>query len=1176
MSTFTFSILTATKGSTQKRLIPDPNGRPAKDPNHELGIYAGRVAPVEVDSLTAFAQALAGLRSNQALTLGVTGSTDPQRLVTKSKRAQMAEIGYRGTAVARSLEYFDWPEGCFVILLDHDPEPGHPGITFSQMWARLVALFPEFATAGRVVTVSSSSAIYDKTTGECLKPASGHHTFIVVKGDVNRFKAIIEARCWLHGEAFFKLGNPNTQTGTRAVLERFLVDLAVFSPERLVYEAGANIDPTAPFEQRRPAPEVFQGDYIDLDAISDLSPQEKAQAEANRKQALEAIKPAVVAEVEATVAKQHPELSPVEVRKIARQRVKECDRGTLAPDHKLYLADGRTITAGEIGPEHHNLQLRDPQEPDYRGGAVNSIIYADRTDGGWMIHSQAHGGKNYYPAGQAKPKADSTKSLARAAEIKRAAAILKGMKPEAHYQSTGTYLTLPPLPEGYSGYALDAPMGAGKTTAIGGFIQQAKAQGEFTLELEPRNSLGQQAAEKHGIPHIHDFSPDSDSQKALGALARTQGGEVLCPNSLPRAYHHLPQSPLNLVIDEAMATLTEALQGGTLKKRYSDAIEILLSTVRRAKTIILSESGIDAATVAFIEGITQQALIYVRHIGQPCRWVATHFSSAAALFHNLFTGLRERNQRVWFCTTSKSEAHGLAIWAQQEGIKYALVTGDTNEQNRFDGLFTDPEKWLAEQQLQLLITTQTVQTGLSVEGDFFDVVYGYGPGFAPDMLYQMIGRYRRPVPRCLWVPAFIQPQWWEKPQAHNAMAELDREFSQWAGTGFSPQHKDPDQVLIDQYLAARGEIQWALKVAPRQGLKYLLEGGGHTFVSDDSKMPRELHQEISDIRAEYKEALARQRAQDHSSAQLEPDVHTQEWVKDARGRDTTYLERCILFKASCREKFPGIDWDNAEIWYQAWFTPKQYEDGEVISAPVAPGASLWAECDHLAHFEAIDKDDVATAMLARLRCATLLPTHSKKLATLAPLRPLCEQLLLKGEAKPGCPIVKRLAALARVVDDQMRRYLRITATDEQSDIAIACKVLRKFGLTAARSTMTSRKDSQGTRGWNYKISASPLWQSLVDARAYALKALQGNTQGVATDLLETPYNEFVASTPHGSPPDIPKHGDPRLGAAVRLGNSLSDWVIESIEGTMATVRNTLSGFARSAALDELQFSGVAA
>jgi hypothetical protein len=742
--------------------------------------------------------------------------------------------------------------------------------------------------------------------------------------------------------------------------------------------------------------------------------------------------------------------------------------------------------------------------------------------------------------------AENTRAAARAASLKRAAAILNASIPTPDYISQGQYLNLPTLPEGRGGFAIDAAMGAGKTTVIGGMVEANRAAGEFTLELEPRNSLGQQAAAKHGIPHVHDFGTSPDENTALGAMALDQGGMNECPNSLPRTAQHLPSSGLHSVIDEAMSTLDEALKGSTLGKRYSETIELLLSTLRRSKTITLSEAGLDAATVAFIEYICQKSLFYVRHDGQVNPWVATHHSSAAALFHGIYTGL-DAGQRLWLTTTSKTAAHEIAIYAEQRGISYQVISGDTNESGRFDDFFRDPDAWLEAQQLQLLITTQTCQTGLSIEGDHFDAIYGYGPGFAPDMLYQMIGRYRRPVPRFLWVPAFIQPQWYEKPQAQNALAELDRETSQWCGAGFNPLHKDPDQAAIDQFIAGRGEIQWALKIAPRQGLRFLLENGGHTFAESVDKLSKEGHLLVAETRAECRETLARRRASDHATASLDPGIHTTQWLKSARARETTYAERCLLFKTSCLERFPGIDWDSPEVWYTAWFVPKQYDNGEIIAGPVAPGASLWAECEHLAHFEALDRDDVAVAMLARLRCAALLPTHSKKLAALAPLRPLCEQLLTQGSARPGDGIVKRLAALARSMGEQLDRYLRIVATDDHSDIAIACKILRKFGLIATRAQKTRRKGRTDDRQWEYTVEAPDLWQSLADARAYALKALQAKASQLGTDSLIDTYNESVPSAPPGiSPVD--------WGELVSMAN----WAKQQGAAAMAHLKATLA------------------
>jgi putative hemolysin len=398
--------LTATQGSTQKRIIAGPDGRPVKDPNHKLGISKGSIRDVVVEGLAAFAGVLAGMGSNQAITLGSLGYARRMALATTFGVTANPEL--QATHVARSKDFLDWASGdYFAILLDHDPEPGHPDLTSAQLWEKVCSVMPELRAAGRVVTVSTSSSLYLKATGECLKPASGHHTFVIVRGDVERFKSILAARCWLHGEAFFKLGNPNKKSGVSSLLERFITDLAVFSPERLVYESGCCFEDDSPFEQRRPAPQVFEGDYIDLDSIPDLTPEQQAQADANRQAARDAIRPQQMAGAVEHIAKEQPGIKPAEAQRAAKQRITQCARGHLDPEHVLYLADGRIITAGDIGPEHNRVTLRDPQEPDYRGGAITAIVYCE-APGGWTIHSQAHGGMNYHPVGaKGKGKASS-------------------------------------------------------------------------------------------------------------------------------------------------------------------------------------------------------------------------------------------------------------------------------------------------------------------------------------------------------------------------------------------------------------------------------------------------------------------------------------------------------------------------------------------------------------------------------------------------------------------------------------------------------------------------------------------------------------------------------------------------------------------------------------------------
>ncbi len=380
------SIITSRKGSVQKRIIADANGRPVKDGNHSLGISEGVGEDVTVDGLQGLAALLSSLESNQALVLGQTG-LGKQRIVPKDK------LNGQPNTIARSKDFYHWPASIHPLLFDHDPEPGQPELTANEFWADLLQVFPEFAAAGRVVTVSTSSAIYDKCTGQCLKPASGHHTYIVVKGNVERFANLLKHRCWLHGKAFFKLAKQNQQTGVPAILERFLADIAVFSPERLAYEAGACFEADSLFEQRLPEPQVFDGDYINLDALPDLTADEQAQAEANLAAARAKIEAQQLEQTCDRIRTEKPELGKREIKQVARQRIQSANQCLLEPDHLLYAMDGRCFKAGDIDSSYNGLKLKDPQEPSYRDGAQTAIIYA--SDNGWTIVSQAHGGCKY-------------------------------------------------------------------------------------------------------------------------------------------------------------------------------------------------------------------------------------------------------------------------------------------------------------------------------------------------------------------------------------------------------------------------------------------------------------------------------------------------------------------------------------------------------------------------------------------------------------------------------------------------------------------------------------------------------------------------------------------------------------------------------------------------------------
>jgi hypothetical protein len=396
---FSLSVLTATKGNASKRLIPDVAGKPTRDPAHHLGISAGRLEHVQVAGLAGLADVLQQVSPTQALVHGIPiGSTpgDAFTLVVAKKFT-----GAPGT-IARTKACIQYPAGLHLLMLDRDPEPeAEPIANAENLLRRMAGVLPAFGDIGWLAISSTSSAIRCKTTGNWLKPPDGWHIYFVGTGDVARFAEVLKARLWLAGYGFCKLATENKQTGVCAVLERTLVDLTVFSPERLDYVSGALIDNSAPFYQDRPAPALHAGSVLDLDAFPDVTDEERTQYIALVTAAKDRLAPERRAKVRTHITTTQPDLPAAEVEQEIAERLTRAERGELTPDHQLHFKNEPPVTARELATAKtlDGRRLADPQEPSYRQG--EDAVFHWR-EGDWRIVSWAHGVQKTYRLAEPK------------------------------------------------------------------------------------------------------------------------------------------------------------------------------------------------------------------------------------------------------------------------------------------------------------------------------------------------------------------------------------------------------------------------------------------------------------------------------------------------------------------------------------------------------------------------------------------------------------------------------------------------------------------------------------------------------------------------------------------------------------------------------------------------------
>jgi uncharacterized protein (DUF927 family) len=400
---FWLTLVTASKGYVTKKFTADPvTGAPVRDRSRKLSIPSGRVDVLAVPGLEGLQNLLARVSKKQCLVHGVPRNAqagDSLTLVTQDKYT-----GASGT-VARTLDSFYYPDGPRLVMFDYDPWDKAPARVESaaQLIDLLATVILPLADVGHLATISTSSAIRDKHSKEFLIPPSGMHIYFLLTGDVGRFRDILRTRLWNAGFGYVRLATPNAQTGVAAMLERSIIDLTVFSPERVDFVAGADIDRSAPFFQDRPAPVLHPGIVLDADALPDLTADEQVGYEQRVAAAKEAMRPEQTAIIREKVRATHPDAEDAFVAAEVHARATAAENGALAPDHLLHFENGKVLAVKDLKAQGKPLdrkRLADPLEPTY--GPDQATFFWEK--GNWVIVSHSHGVTKSYRLQIAPPR----------------------------------------------------------------------------------------------------------------------------------------------------------------------------------------------------------------------------------------------------------------------------------------------------------------------------------------------------------------------------------------------------------------------------------------------------------------------------------------------------------------------------------------------------------------------------------------------------------------------------------------------------------------------------------------------------------------------------------------------------------------------------------------------------
>lgn len=199
--------------------------------------------------------------SNTAFGYGIF---DPHRYASPVSVVTKRYLESGTNQIARTKNFLSYPQGHGILMLDYDPSEYGPSVNAQELLDILISIHPAIADAAVFVKPSISASVV--IVGDTPKPSTGFHLYfpILDASDSARYGQLIHEKLWLRNHGFIALSKDGK------MLDRSLIDSAVFSPERLDF-VGKPVLLSDQLEILPPLTTHIQGNFLDTRSLPDLT-----------------------------------------------------------------------------------------------------------------------------------------------------------------------------------------------------------------------------------------------------------------------------------------------------------------------------------------------------------------------------------------------------------------------------------------------------------------------------------------------------------------------------------------------------------------------------------------------------------------------------------------------------------------------------------------------------------------------------------------------------------------------------------------------------------------------------------------------------------------------------------------------------------------------------------------
>jgi hypothetical protein len=600
---------------------------------------------------------------------------------------------------------------------------------------------------------------------------------------------------------------------------------------------------------------------------------------------------------------------------------------------------------------------------------------------------------------------------------------------------------------------LDSGKGTEKTKAIAELVKG----NEKVLSLGHRVALQRNLANRLGCDYIADIDK-YDSEFIADGSRRTRRVSS-CVDSLLQIPTGFVENG-DLVLDEVDQVLRHLLTGSTCGKngKRPALIAKFIQVIREAKRVILASADIDSWMIDLIASIRNEHSTYsisnnYKANGYDCDFYQS--GDDAAIIARLILDVTQ-GEKLLIATDSKSKGKRLAkVLYPIIGKETILeVNSETSGSQEIKAFIENPDQYLADHPyIKIVIATPSMGTGVSIESDHFDKVYGlfYGVSICDNDASQALSRVRKSIPRIVWAK-----------RKGSLYSRFGQDFAPFAITAnIQELTKTTANLLKDkiapEQLARLNSIDWqgAIMTATatieternrsmanfRDALQVRLEHEGNQVTIIESNGDKATRQMLREASQEVKldEATFTANSFDIDLSQA------QEYETKKDRLDPSQLASL------------------AKFYVKDFYALDRVTVDDVLSDRKGRTRTDYTRLEHLLHADlATDKDIKVITNLCQWQADITpvdIPTNTVKAKTeeLLSIPELVAYVASGNEWQADTPIVEKVCEAMRHHAKDVKLILGFTVTDKMKNCQLIGEILTRYGLKT-----TSRR-SHGVR-----------------------------------------------------------------------------------------------------------------